>query len=530
MYYSNSVPKRNCFVLVFLVGGVARENKKSYFGGKNIYFYMKILLSWIGRQDLTSAQNDNDAAIAVAIEAIKPEKVVLLNNFEQKEVVAFTTWLNKRFPILVELLQVKLSSPTRHEEIYPAVLEIVKAVRTAYPEAELYFHLSPGTPAMHAVWLLIAKTQIKAQLIETTAETGFRKVELPFDISLDFYPDLKNILPLGRKLLTAEELSLDPDFQEILFKSDVMTGLFNHALTAAGFDIPVLIEGETGTGKEVLANLIHKKSNRREKPFIALNCGAIAKDIVESELFGYVKGAFTGANYDRKGFFEAADGGTIFLDEIADLPLDSQVKILRILNDGTFTKVGSPVPHKIDVRVVAATHKSLYEQVKNGYFREDLFYRLAVVYFEIPPLRDRRDDLRYLIESLFEKLALKLGKSEITLSAEAKNLLLQQDWRGNTRELINTLQRILIFTEKNFITKEDVGLFKLRFGSENKFKSDVFDDLNIHTHISKVFKTLYESALQKSDKKKEIALLMGFENHQTLDNWIKRYYKKRNEK
>lgn len=490
---------------------------------------MKIILSWIGRQDLTSAQNDKDAAIAVAIEAIKPDKVILLNNFVRGEVLPFITWLNRRFSISVEVLQVNLTSPTRHEEIYPAVLEIVKAVRTSNPESGLYFHLSPGTPAMHAIWLLIAKTQIKAQLIETTAESGFRKVELPFDISLDFYPDLKKILPLGRKLLTAEELSLDPDFQEILFKSDVMTGLFNQAITAAGYDIPVLIEGETGTGKEVLANLIHKKSNRRDKPFVTINCGAIAKDLVESELFGYVKGAFTGANTDKKGFFEAADGGTIFLDEIGDLPLDAQVKILRILNDGSYSKVGSPAVNKTDVRIIAATHKILLEQVDSGDFREDLFYRLAVVRITIPPLRDRKDDLMLLIKSLFKKVCLTLDNAELKLSVDAISILKDHYWRGNTRELINTLQRMVIFASSEVLSGEEASRAIIEMKAETKEPIPGLNTLNVNENISTLFSRLYESALKTGKTKKEIATILGFDNHQTLDNWVKRYYKNENE-
>ena len=487
---------------------------------------MKILFSWIGRQDIVSASRDEDAAISVAVRKINPERIVLLNNFGEEEVNNFVARL-KQFALgEVQLVPVGLTSPTFHEEIYAGVLEAVEKEKSKYPEAESIFHLSPGTPAMHAVWILISKTRVKAQLIETTQEQGFRFVNLPFDLSMEFYRELTLAQGSRRKLLSAEEISRDPDFSEIIFRSESMTDIFNKALIVAGFDVPVLIEGETGTGKEVLAGIIHKKSQRSGKPFVTINCGAIAKDLVESELFGYVKGAFTGAINDKKGFFEVADGGTIFLDEIGDLPAEAQVKILRILNDGTYSKVGSPALHKTDVRVIAATHKILTNQVTSGNFREDLFYRLAVVRFEIPPLRKRKDDLLLLIKELFAKLTQALGATGLNLSPGAVTVLLAHDWQGNTRELINTLQRLIIFASSVVITGEEASSAIMKIELNEDASTPNTDSLDVNENISVLFTRLYETALQRGKSKKETASILGFDNHQTLDNWIKRYYRK----
>lgn len=489
---------------------------------------MQILFSWIGRQDLISASKNEDAAIAVAAKELLPDLLVLLNNFDDREVSPVLEHLAGVTTAKIMVHRIELSSPTRHEEIYPAVLKVVNEVISGYRGAGIFFHLSPGTPAMHAVWILLAKTQVKASLVETTAETGFRIVDLPFSISLEYYKEIDPTFVSRRRILSAEELGNDPDLSDVIFRSEKMTTLLNDAITVASYDVPVLIEGETGTGKEVLAGLIHKKSGRNGKPFIAINCGAIPKDIIESELFGYVKGAFTGAVADKKGYFEAAGEGTIFLDEIGDLPPEAQVKILRILNDGTFTRVGDTTALKSHARVIAATHKSLAGLVAEEKFREDLYFRLAVVRLFIPPLRERREDLVQLVKRLFPILSEQMDRTDLHLSAEALEVLQLHDFPGNTRELITTLQRIIIFAGDNSISAEEAERALLKRQRTEKEPDPVGQDLDIHRNIQKLFTRMYDAARGKTDKKKEIAAMLGFENHQTLDNWIKRYYKHRN--
>ena len=210
----------------------------------------------------------------------------------------------------------------------------------------------------------------------------------------------------------------------------------------------ILIQGESGTGKELVARAIHYKGSFAGNPFIAVNCGAIPENLLEAELFGYVKGAFTGANENRDGFFQAAQGGTIFLDEIGTAPQPVQTSLLRVLQEKEVRKVGSQTTQKVNLRVIAATNADLYEMVQKGTFREDLFYRLNVVNVEIPPLRERIEDIRPIAETLLKKYSLEYGKPKITIEEKAMEILVRHSWPGNVRELENIIQRSIIMSEE----------------------------------------------------------------------------------
>jgi len=224
--------------------------------------------------------------------------------------------------------------------------------------------------------------------------------------------------------------------------------------TLAELNYPVLIQGESGTGKELVANAIHDESSRRNKPFIAVNCGALQENLLESELFGHVKGAFSGATNDRKGRFELANGGTIFLDEIADTSPAMQVKLLRVLQERTIEPVGSEKTIKVDVRVISATNKDLRQEVIKGRFREDLFYRLCVVPIFIPPLRQRRGDIPLLAEYILNTVIYELGREPVTLSALALDFMLDYEWPGNVRELQNVIQFAIVQCQGRVIGPE----------------------------------------------------------------------------
>lgn len=223
-------------------------------------------------------------------------------------------------------------------------------------------------------------------------------------------------------------------------------------------DAPVLIAGESGTGKELVAKAVHEYSPRRQKEMITINCGAIPENLLESELFGHEKGSFTGAIARRAGRFEQADGGTLFLDEIGDMPLSIQVKLLRVLQDGSFSRVGSNETITTDVRIIAATHKKLSEEVAAGRFREDLYYRLNVVEIPIPPLRERREDIPLLAEFFLQRITRKNGMASIRLSAEAINALQAHHWPGNVRELENTIARACALASSNILLPADIPL------------------------------------------------------------------------
>jgi two-component system response regulator HydG len=218
----------------------------------------------------------------------------------------------------------------------------------------------------------------------------------------------------------------------------------------------VLVTGESGTGKELVARALHAKSPRKSHPFVALNCGALTETLLESELFGHVRGAFTGAQRDQRGLFDAADGGTIFLDEIGDIPLSTQVRLLRVLQEGEIKRVGSADSLKVDVRVIAATHRDLPKLVKAGKFREDLFYRLNVINIPLPPLRDRVDDVPLLAHHFLRRYAERLGKRVRTLAPETVELLCGYRWPGNVRELENAVERAVVLCRGDAIAPSDL--------------------------------------------------------------------------
>lgn len=248
----------------------------------------------------------------------------------------------------------------------------------------------------------------------------------------------------------------------IVGSSPAMIEAIEQLLQVAPTDLTVLITGETGTGKDVFARAIHGLSPRRKAPFISVNCGAIPETLLESELFGHEKGAFTGAVEQRKGFFEVANGGTIFLDEIGEMPLGTQVKLLRVLESGEFTRLGSTQLLRVDVRVIAATNRDLEYEVRQGTFREDLFYRLNAVHLHLPPLRKRPEDIPVLVEYYATKVAEQLGVNYEGIDEDALELLMQHSWRGNVRELRNLVETLVTLGHGKRITAADVQRYLKR--------------------------------------------------------------------
>jgi DNA-binding NtrC family response regulator len=242
----------------------------------------------------------------------------------------------------------------------------------------------------------------------------------------------------------------------ILGESVEIKEIIDVVLQVAPTDITVLISGESGTGKELIAKAIHAASPRANKSLVTVNCGAIPEGIMESELFGHEKGAFTGATELRKGYFEIADGGTIFLDEIGEMPLATQVKFLRVLENGEFMRVGASTPRKADVRVIAATNKDLEREVQNGNFREDLFYRLRSVNIRVPPLRDRREDIPLFFNAFVRYFCERNNLTFAGITDEAMQLIVNHDWPGNIRELKNVVESMLVIERGKRLELEDV--------------------------------------------------------------------------
>lgn len=251
-----------------------------------------------------------------------------------------------------------------------------------------------------------------------------------------------------------QQLSKKTDRHKIIYRSKVMDRLLTLVSRVAETNSPVLVTGETGTGKELIARALHQQSARAKNPFIAVNCGAIAPSLVESELFGHARGAFTGAVQQKAGLFEEASGGTLFLDEIGELPIDLQPKLLRVLQEGEVRRVGENQPRKVDVRVLAATARDLRELVTNGDFRDDLFFRLAVVEMHIPPLRERREDIPLIAEHFAEFIATREGRPIPVITSEIAEVLAARSWPGNVRELANFMERTMIFCRSEVLDVE----------------------------------------------------------------------------
>jgi len=315
---------------------------------------------------------------------------------------------------------------------------------------------SPETPVI--VLTAYGSIEIAVEAIKLGAEEYLIKpLKSPEELRVVVNKVLRSRTMRDRSLLHQEEteaaLPLD-----VVAESESMKRIFQLAGQVAQQPTTVLLTGESGTGKEVVARFIHSRSSRREHAFVAINCAAIPETLLESELFGHEKGSFTGAVQARRGRFELADGGTLFLDEIAEMGVNLQAKLLRVLQEQQFERIGSDRTMTVDVRVIAATNKDLAQSIANGSFREDLYYRINVFPIQIPPLRERRDDIVPLAEFFSKILSIRMGKPNPTISPEVRDLLRSYDWPGNARELANAIERALIVSQTGAIDIDDLPL------------------------------------------------------------------------
>ena len=303
------------------------------------------------------------------------------------------------------------------------------------------------------------KQKCQYPLVVMTDDPGNGEVaHLPYISAIGNHPDYRSLNRVLEKLRhhnRRERRRSNREIQNLIGCSPAIAEINRMIEQVANTSASVLIMGESGTGKEVIARNIHAHSDRRDKPFVPINCGAIPSELLESELFGHEKGAFTGAISARKGRFELADGGVIFLDEIGDMPLNMQVKLLRVLQERTYEKVGSNHSNKTDVRVIAATHRPLEKMIAKGSFREDLYYRLNVFPIEVPPLRERREDVPPLIDELIARIE-REKRGTVRLTARAKQMLAQYDWPGNVRELANLIERLAILHPHDVVDVRDL--------------------------------------------------------------------------
>jgi two-component system response regulator AtoC len=319
-----------------------------------------------------------------------------------------------------------------------------------------------------------------------------------------------------------EQIQKDSQFESILAKSREMLEIFRTISKIADFKTTVLITGESGTGKELVARAIHTRSSRKGAPFVAVNCGAIPENLLESELFGHKKGAFTDATADRRGLFEEASGGTLFLDEIGELPINLQVKILRALQEETIRRLGDTKDVKVDVRIITATHRDLTADVKGGRFREDLFYRINVLSIHVPPLRSRREDVNLLIDHFIARNNARLGTSIRGLSTEVRKLLLEYAWPGNVRELENTVERAMVLAESDILQAGDLPE-RIREALDPVQVQLASGELSVKKTTAAIEEILIRRALQKTKGNRTRAADLLEISHRALLYKIKDY-------
>lgn len=495
----------------------------------------KILLSWLGTADLKAAgvlssgteEAISDGPILGALKSLSFSELHLLHNQDKQKTAIYTDWLAQFSNIKTYSIHCSLRSPIDFGDIHQAVDSYLEKLTGETPDLDISIHLSPGTPSMTAVSILLGKTKYNTRFVQSTKDKGGEFVTIPFDISAEFVPQIVKRADKKLTELVIDQASPSAAFSDIITQNPDFLRVIRRAEKIAVRDVPALIMGESGTGKELFAKAIHNASQRQARPFITVNCGAIPKDLIDSELFGHIKGAFTGATNHKTGYFEAANGGTLFLDEFGELPQDAQVRLLRALQSGEISKVGDSKTQTVDVRIVAATNRNLAQDIVEGRFREDLFYRVAIGILTLPPLRERSGDLALLVDHLITSINREAsnqpGYINKKISVKAKNIILNHPWPGNIRELHGTLLRASIWSESDTITEFDIREAMISRPA-NGNKSDL-PEIGAGIDIQKLLddikiKYITKALAQVAGNKKKATALLGLPNYQTLSNWM----------
>ncbi|WP_328585466.1 sigma-54 dependent transcriptional regulator [Marichromatium gracile] len=477
---------------------------------------------------MDAAKDEGDGPVLATIRQQRPDQTYLLFNYAPEKVQPYLKWLRLKAPApaKIEARHAPLSSPVDYTDIYQAAEAQLQYIWDLHPLAHRSILVSPGTPAMQAVWILLGKTRFPAEFLQASPQQGVQPVHLPFAISAEFQP--ADATQAGQQLreLVAADVPKTAGFERIITKHPRLQDIKRRAAALARFDIPVLILGESGTGKELFARAIHNSSTRSERPFVAVNCGAIQPELIDSILFGHAKGAFTGALRDTAGVFEQANGGTLFLDELGELSPPAQVRLLRVLQEGRVVPVGADREREVDVRLICATHRDLQANIAERRFREDLYYRIAVGVLELPPLRERQGDVYRLTEHFLIEIGEQLGfQHTLLLTPAARNRLLQHAWPGNVRELRAALLRAALWTTDGRIDAPDIdGALLVRTAASddilNRSLGKGFDlDALLHD-VERHY--LKRAMLAAEGSKTKASRLLGLGSHQVLTTRLRR--------
>jgi len=384
-------------------------------------------------------------------------------------------------------------------------VEVLKKIRSQYPETDVI--MITGYPtidtAVHCIKLGALDFLVKPFRLDDL-DAALNKIS-------------SSSAPARKSIIESNGLRFDSKKKLIIGRSRPIKEIFEKIVKVAPTDSTVLITGESGTGKELVARAIHENSDRNNQEFVAVDCSSLVETLLESELFGHVKGSFTGANQTKHGFFELANHGTFFFDEISNLSMNIQAKLLRVIQEREFRKVGDQKKIELDIRIISASNINLEESVRSGDFREDLYYRLSVVPIRVPPLRRRKEDIPILVHHFLEKFSKKIKRNMPEVSPEAMELLKEHAWPGNVRELEHIIERILILEDTDIIRTRDLPSFiSQREGDFQMFSEEIFS-------LQELEKRYIRFVLRRTKgKKKEAADILGI-NRKTLGRKIKKY-------
>jgi DNA-binding NtrC family response regulator len=463
------------------------------------------------------------------------DEVHLLSAHGNRKNRLYARWIGGK-PVLHP---VKVNDPTDYAEIFEiADTELASVVRLPRTQEELCIHLSPGTPTMTAIWLLLGKSKYHPTTFYQTHEGRAWVTRVPFDLIVDFVPQVLRDADARLQFLAGQRPQDVEGFKDIAGNSRSIRVAVGRARRAALRDVSVLILGESGTGKELFARAVHDASPRRDRPFVAINCAAISRELLESELFGHKKGAFTGAAEDRDGAFKEADGGTLFLDEVGECDPAMQAKLLRVLQppadlpcQRVYYRVGDSRPLTSDVRIIAATNRDLLDGVARHQFREDLYYRLAVITIKLPPLRDRREDIPLIAARLLDRINRDFARQEPgfrprQLSSSALAFARKHPWPGNVRQLCNTLIQAAVMTDEEVIDRGDLADAIAEVPGQpaaDLRELPLGDGFSLERHLEEIQRHYLQRAMEEADGvKRRAAELLGYRHYQTLAAQLER--------
>jgi DNA-binding NtrC family response regulator len=517
----------------------------------------RILLSWIGYADFRAlAGTLPPEQQSEVLEGLNPptplvgqagplktlldreqfDEVHLLTSHRGVRNRLYARWIGGK-PVLHP---VTVNDPTDYAEIFGIVdAELASVVRLPRTQGEeLCVHLSPGTPAMTAIWLLLGKSKYHPTTFYQTYDGRAWVTHIPFDLIVDFVPQVLRDADAKLQLLAGQGPQDVEGFKDIAGNSRSIRVAVGRARRAAQRDVSVLILGESGTGKELFARAVHDASPRQGRRFVAINCAAISRELLESELFGHKKGAFTGATEDRDGAFKEADGGTLFLDEVGECDPSMQAKLLRVLQppdnnpcQRVFYRVGDSRPLTSDVRIIAATNRDLLDCVARHQFREDLYYRLGVITIKLPPLRERREDIPLIAARLLERINRDFARQEPgyrprRLSGSAVEYAKKHPWPGNVRQLCNTLTQAAVMTDEEVIDRRDLAdaIAEVPGKPAVELREIALGDgFSLERHLEEIQRHYLQRAMEEADGvKRRAAELLGYRHYQTLAAQLER--------